>query len=228
MCACTFLGIKYIEYSHKVHEHILFGRYFDPCVSPGGAELLTKNNECPGTKSTVEWDYGDRQAAASRAAASRSTRSIRTRTSDGVQADCKVTEVKRRRARRRRRGRAERELASADHRAAAPRRARRGGTRGEAHEGATPKFPCWRPAYQPAVCPDLDDRPSSATHGAAARPQVGILVEYGDHEERGEDIEIKAECKAAAASRPTAGDIVRRHAEHARRSARRRSTRSTS
>ena len=29
-CACAFLGIKYIEYSHKVHEHILFGRYFDP------------------------------------------------------------------------------------------------------------------------------------------------------------------------------------------------------
>src|SRR5262245_48896029 len=57
-CACAFLGIKYIEYSHKVHEHILFGRYFDPCVSSGGRELLTRNNNCAGTKSTVVWDYG--------------------------------------------------------------------------------------------------------------------------------------------------------------------------
>src|SRR5215510_3524732 len=57
-CACAFLGIKYIEYSHKVHEHILFGRYFDPCVSSGGHELLTKNNNCAGTKSTVVWDFG--------------------------------------------------------------------------------------------------------------------------------------------------------------------------
>src|SRR4051794_5984858 len=56
LCALTFLGIKYIEYSHKVHEHILFGRYFDPCVSPGGNEMITKRNECPGTKSTIEWD----------------------------------------------------------------------------------------------------------------------------------------------------------------------------
>ena len=44
-CACTFLVIKYMEYSHKVHEHILFGRYFDPCISPGGTELLTKHND---------------------------------------------------------------------------------------------------------------------------------------------------------------------------------------
>src|SRR6185436_12043512 len=57
-CACAFLGIKYIEYTHKVHEHILFGKYFDPCVSSGGNELLTKNNECPGSKSTVQWDFG--------------------------------------------------------------------------------------------------------------------------------------------------------------------------
>lgn len=58
LCACTFLGIKYIEYTHKVHEHILFGKRFDPCVSSGGNELLTKNNECPGSKSTVKWNYG--------------------------------------------------------------------------------------------------------------------------------------------------------------------------
>src|SRR5436190_2521471 len=57
-CACTFLVVKYFEYSHKVHEHILFGRYFDPCVSSGGRELLTKNNNCAGSKSTVVWDFG--------------------------------------------------------------------------------------------------------------------------------------------------------------------------
>jgi heme/copper-type cytochrome/quinol oxidase subunit 3 len=58
VCACAFLCIKYIEYNHKVHEHILFGRYFDPCVSSGGGELLTKNNHCPSTKTTVIWDAG--------------------------------------------------------------------------------------------------------------------------------------------------------------------------
>ena len=48
LCALTFLGIKYIEYKHKVHEHILFGRYFDPCVSSGGTHLLTKTSGLPG------------------------------------------------------------------------------------------------------------------------------------------------------------------------------------
>src|SRR3954453_16043035 len=48
LCACTFMGVKYKEYSHKYHEGILFGRYFDPCVSSNGTELLTKKNECPG------------------------------------------------------------------------------------------------------------------------------------------------------------------------------------
>jgi cytochrome c oxidase subunit III len=50
LCACGFLGIKYIEYSHKVHEGILFGKKFDPCVSSGGAHLITRKDACPGTK----------------------------------------------------------------------------------------------------------------------------------------------------------------------------------
>jgi hypothetical protein len=58
-----------------------------------------------------------------------------------------------------------------------------------------PKFPCWRPAYQPAVCPDLTDA-DKRSHGIGARPQAGIIVEYGDHLERGEEVVIKAECKA--------------------------------
>src|SRR5262245_10213459 len=64
-CACTFLGIKYIEYSHKYHEQILFGRYFDPCVSPGGEELLTKKQECPGSRSSVVFDTDRKSGKAS-------------------------------------------------------------------------------------------------------------------------------------------------------------------
>ncbi len=50
LCACGFLGIKYIEYMHKIEFHELFGSKFDPCVSSGGADLLNRGNECPGTK----------------------------------------------------------------------------------------------------------------------------------------------------------------------------------
>jgi len=50
LCACGFLTIKYIEYAHKVHEGILFGKYFDPCISSGKAHLLTRKDKCPGTK----------------------------------------------------------------------------------------------------------------------------------------------------------------------------------
>jgi hypothetical protein len=56
-CALAFLVIKYIEYSHKIHEQLLPGRYFDPCVSSSGVPLLTRSNHCPGSKSSVEWDY---------------------------------------------------------------------------------------------------------------------------------------------------------------------------
>ncbi|MEO1174033.1 MAG: cytochrome c oxidase subunit 3 family protein [Myxococcota bacterium] len=34
VCAFGFLGIKYIEYSHKFHEGILWGQYFDPQHGP--------------------------------------------------------------------------------------------------------------------------------------------------------------------------------------------------
>lgn len=30
VCACGFLGIKYVEYRHKWHEGLLWGRYFQP------------------------------------------------------------------------------------------------------------------------------------------------------------------------------------------------------
>jgi cytochrome c oxidase subunit 3 len=184
LCALTFLGIKYIEYSHKYHEAILFGRYFDPCISPGGEELLTKKNECKGTKGTVKWDAGAGKAAEGCFEIEKIDQDPR---APGIQADCTVTEV---------RGSTSTpitnkcrdelvELLSGEH---AENEAK--GKQPEAQ-----KFPCWRPAYQPAVCPDLTTGEQRA-HGAGAKPQTGILVEYGDHEERGEDVTIKADCKA--------------------------------
>jgi cytochrome c oxidase subunit 3 len=198
-CACGFLCIKYVEYSHKVHEHILFGRYFDPCVSSGGRELLTRNNECAGTKSTVVWDYGAGTATAG--CFNDIDQDPRT---EGVQADCTVKEYGLfRPAAGASTGKAEAGKAEANlieklqrditdkcveeplpgHEGEAPE-----GAGGEGHKAE--KFPCWRPAYQPAVC----------------KKGVGILVEYGDHEER-EFTRIKAECKAAP--KPAdAGDLL--------------------
>jgi hypothetical protein len=63
------------------------------------------------------------------------------------------------------------------------------GAHGAGH-GAAEARPCWRVAYQPAVC----------------KKDVGILVEYGDHEER-EHTRIKAECKKSPKP-PDAGDLL--------------------
>jgi cytochrome c oxidase subunit 3 len=197
-CALTFLGIKYIEYSHKVHEHILFGRYFDPCISPGGAELLTKNNECPGSKTTIAWNKGTAKADRGCLESDKFDQDPR---EPGPQLACEVRESKVAFDRQPDGTNKARELSS---RPIVERCAEEhvGGTEGgeggeaAAHHEAAPKFPCWRPAYQPAVCPDLTTADERAK-GKAARPQVGVLVEYGDHEERGEDIEIVADCKPA-------------------------------
>ena len=54
--------------------------------------------------------------------------------------------------------------------------------------------------YQPPVCPDLTT-PEQRTHGAGMKSQAGILVEYGDTEER-EDIKINAKCKDRTAPKP--------------------------
>lgn len=189
-CACGFLCIKYIEYSHKVHEHILFGRYFDPCVSSGGKELLTKNNNCAGTKSTIVWDYG-----AGTATAGCFTDIDQDPRAEGVQASCVVKEYSLPEAAEKPEpaaagakggpeGAAKPKVAETFKRDVTEQCAEEspfhhegGGEAGPAHPAA--KYPCWRPAFQPAVC----------------KKGVGILVEYGDHVER-EDIRIKAECKA--------------------------------
>lgn len=86
-CALGFLGIKYVEYTHKIHEHILFGRYFDPCVSSGGVPLLTKNNQCAGHESSVQWKDG--------AATAGCYQDIdQDLSKPAIQADCQVAEVK--------------------------------------------------------------------------------------------------------------------------------------
>ncbi|HUS29346.1 MAG TPA: cytochrome c oxidase subunit 3, partial [Kofleriaceae bacterium] len=194
VCAFAFLGIKYIEYSHKYHEQILFGRYFDPCVSPGGNELITKKNECPGANDTIVWDAGAGKAIEG---CFEGATIDQNREEEGVQADCKVFEVK---------GEHER---GADGKMAFKEKGRREITerchvwsleeeealKASGKKEEPEKFPCWKTSYQPAVCPDLTDAAARA-RGTPGRPQVGILVAYGDHEER-EDVLIKAECKEA-------------------------------
>jgi cytochrome c oxidase subunit 3 len=208
-CACAFLGIKYIEYSHKVHEHILFGRYFDPCVSSGGRELLTKNNNCAGSKSTVVWDYGTGTPT------SGCFKDIdQDPRKPGVQADCKVKEYEIKEIPKKvltqKKDAAGQPMITRDNKAVmeeiekpelvetfkrdlterCPEPSPLHGEAGEGGEHHAEKFPCWRPAYQPAVC----------------KKDVGILVEYGDHVER-EDTRIKADCKPSPKA-ADAGDLL--------------------
>jgi cytochrome c oxidase subunit III len=42
VCAMIFLGIKYVEYSHKVHIGTLYGERFDPSEDPDGKPLITQ------------------------------------------------------------------------------------------------------------------------------------------------------------------------------------------
>jgi len=188
-CACTFLVIKYMEYSHKVHEHILFGRYFDPCISPGGTELLTKHNDCKGTKSTVEWsldqagelDLLNGKALSGCMEISKFDQEPR---EPGIQASCHVFEVKRTRN-------AKGDWTEGARREITNQCPEEGLETLEGKKHETPKYPCWRPAVQPAVCTPVV---------AANKPpsmQFGVIVEYGDEEERGEDVAIDAKCDAA-------------------------------
>jgi cytochrome c oxidase subunit 3 len=171
-CACGFLSIKYIEYSHKIHEHILFGRYFDPCVTSGNDELLTKRNECAGSKSNVVFDLAADKASTGCLEIAKIDQDPKT---PGVQAKCTVTEVHAQKS------------TPITH--MCPQKVLEPEIEGEAVKPEEKEvFPCWEPSYQPAVCKEK---------------AVGILVVYGDTEERGEDYKINATCedapKAAAA-----------------------------
>lgn len=188
-CACTFLVVKYMEYSHKVHEHILFGRYFDPCVSPGGSELLTKHNDCKGTKTTVEWSLAqdgsiDLLNGKATGGCMEISKFDQEPHEPGIQASCKVFEIKRTRN-------AKGDWAEQSRREITNRCPEEGLEEIESGKKETPKFPCWRAAVQPAVCTPVvvANKPPSM--------QFGVMVEYGDEEERGEDMAIEAKCDAA-------------------------------
>jgi cytochrome c oxidase subunit 3 len=181
-CACAFLGIKYVEYTHKIHEQILFGKRFDPCISPGENPLITKSNHCPGSKSSVQYNMG--LAKAESGCFEQSTIDQDAATA-GVQADCTVTEEHVRGE-----GKTETVVSS---KPITNICAEVIGHHGEFEKN---KYPCWRPAFQPAVCGDLTT-PAEKSQGKPARPQVGVIVIYGDEEVRGHDVKIKAECKPA-------------------------------
>jgi cytochrome c oxidase subunit III len=200
-CALGFLGIKYVEYTHKIHEQILPGRYFDPCVSPGGNPLMTKSNHCPGNKSSVQYDKAAKKPISGCIEQSTIDQSL---TERGLQADCTVTEQ------------TIKSVRGADGKVTETVVSEKPVTNvcaelvGDSGAHEHNKFPCWRPSFQPAVCPDLT-APGDRQNGKPSRPQVGILVIYGDHELR--DVKIKAECKAAppvvAAADPHGGSVAK-------------------
>jgi heme/copper-type cytochrome/quinol oxidase subunit 3 len=150
-CACGFLVIKYIEYTHKVHEHLLFGKYFDPCIAADESPLLTKNNQCPGSKGSVLWDYdkGVPELGCFPTIAI-DTNSRR----EGVQADCQVREAEFEIAKD---GKGE-PLIDPDTKAhvfiektSTPiKDACKPAAHGEEGHHGGPA--CWRTSYQPAVC----------------------------------------------------------------------------
>jgi cytochrome c oxidase subunit III len=178
LCACGFLVIKYIEYSHKIHEHILYGAKFDPCITPTQLPLLNKGNECPGHKSSVLWDATAGQATAGCMEGDYDA----DKREPGIQGTCKVAEVKVDFPGGKRVEKGRRELPPCQvekHGKAGGHGAAEGGEHAEAggHHGPA-NTPCWQLATNPYVCPK----------GPAA------MVLYGDHEVRGREIEIQATC----------------------------------
>jgi len=195
-CALTFLGIKYFEYTHKIHEQILFGKRFDPCISSGENPLMTKSNHCPGSKSSVEFDMAAGKPVAGCIEQSTIDQDPTTR---GLQADCTVAEEK---VKLDAKGHATEQVLGSK-----PITNVCAEVIGHHGEFEKNKYPCWRPSYQPAVCPDLTSAADKAI-GKPARQQVGIIVVYNDHEVRGHDIKIKAECKAAPKVEPPADPLA--------------------
>jgi heme/copper-type cytochrome/quinol oxidase subunit 3 len=179
LCACAFLGIKYIEYSHKYHEQILMGKYFDPCVSSGGAPLLTKSNECPGSQGSVWWDNNAAQTGCYPVAAI----DVEPRTA-GIQVDCKVAEVVHKPKRK--------DDGSIDidehgrwvfETGASTPIANQCAPHGS--DGAS--FPCWQVAPQPAVCRPGFFYTITCEPGAACEKQGRPRVEYSRRFNNSED-----------------------------------------
>jgi cytochrome c oxidase subunit 3 len=181
-CACGFLGIKYIEYSHKIHERILFGKRFDPCIASGGAHLLNKENQCPGVKTSVVWDAKSRKAE--RGCLDAATGYDWDPEARGIQGKCEVTELTFSGSGQNRKESGRRTIAACEpfdeHGGGALGKAEAGGHGGH---GAKHTYPCWTLEANHHVCPK----------GPAA------MVHYGDHTERGSNVEIGVSCEAAAA-----------------------------
>ena len=140
LCALAFLGIKFIEYSHKHHEQILMGKYFDPCVASGGAPLLTKSNHCPGHHSSVWFEEATPQRGCYPEIAIDQNAN-----KPGLQLDCQVTtgivEVKR------------------DEKGDPVRDKQRQWTYDVKQQtpvpeckGDNPTKPCWTAGFQPSTC----------------------------------------------------------------------------
>lgn len=181
-CAFGFLGIKYIEYSHKIHEGILFGKRFDPCVASGGNHLLNKANECPGVKSSVVWDA--KTKSASKGCLEGETGYDLDPVAKGIQGKCEVTEVKFRGQGKNRQESGRRSIAMCEPHAP-----------GAAHGAAHKPKPCWTLEVNPHVCPK----------GPAA------MVHYGDDYNRGANYEIEVSCEAAPAPQAPADAFAHEH-----------------
>jgi cytochrome c oxidase subunit III len=171
ICALTFLGIKYVEYSHKIHEGILFGNKFDPCVASGGAPLLTKTKECHGTRSSVVWDAVAGKASDGCLETSKIDLDPKR---EGLQTRCTVSELSSKP------GPDGKPVMTPNGKTFEPCAADAMG-HGGSHEGAA-KRPCYVLTFQPSVCPK----------------GPGALVIYGDHELR-RDVGIEVECDSPAA-----------------------------
>ncbi len=218
-CALGFLVIKYFEYTHKIHEQILFGQRFDPCVSSGGTPLITKSNDCPGAKSTVVWH--PKTNAATPGSCFGDVAIDVDAHKPNVQADCKVFAAS---------GKwstdkdgnpvfAESGRKEITARCPDPVFGRDLGLpKGVDRTKRT--YPCWKSNHQPHVCRGgwffttgkggdgpyaTKDACSGARKKAGAdavgecamSEASGILVEFGDHEHR-DDMRIVAECKPPA------------------------------
>jgi len=226
-CAMAFLGIKYVEYTHKIHEHILFGRYFDPCVSSGNRPLLTKNNACAGHESTVVWDAGTARATGG---CFPDVAIDHDPSAEGVQASCTVNEVKVTVANGKVTGESPIRAITEQCPEWAP----------STHKQEKAKYPCWRPAFQPHVCTpgyaftwvegsatqfagpftsEADCTKARGTREAENKKanllpptacvrtdSVGVIVEYGDHGTRPADLRVKAECKGPPPAPPATED----------------------
>lgn len=41
LCGFGFLGVKFVEYNHKIHDGLLWGKYYNPHAPPGGNHAAT-------------------------------------------------------------------------------------------------------------------------------------------------------------------------------------------